>query len=67
MGQAKRRGTYEQRLEQAKLAQQIIDKAFPDKRIASRVLTERCNSNRLAFAGAIIQKQKDERQEFQTT
>lgn len=59
MGQAKLRGNYEFRVEQAQLAQQIIEKAFPDTAKRLKILRHYGNDVR-ALANAVIEKQKDE-------
>lgn len=59
MGQAKRRGTFEHRIEQAQLAQQIIEKAFPDTEKRLKILRHYDNNVR-ALANAVIEKQKNE-------
>lgn len=59
MGQAKRRGTYEFRVEQAQLAQQIVEKAFTDTAKRLKILRHYDNNVR-ALANAVIEKQKDE-------
>jgi hypothetical protein len=56
MGQANRRGTFEQRVDQAQLAQQIIDKALTDKKVAALILTQKFNGNRNAFANDIVRR-----------
>jgi hypothetical protein len=58
MGQAKRRGTFEQCVQQAQLAQQVIEKAFPESLLRNRILYTKFGGNERAFAFAIIEKQK---------
>lgn len=59
MGQAKRRGNYEFRVEQAGLAQEIIERAFPDTAKRLKILRHYDNNVR-ALANAVIEKQKQE-------
>ena len=58
MGQAKRRGTYEQRVGQAKIVQQIIEKAFPNVSQRWRILHHQFLGDEKAFAAEIVQGQK---------
>lgn len=58
MGQAKRRGTYEERVENAEIAQQIIDKAFPnDPNIRDSILHSKFGGDKRAFANEIVARQ----------
>ena len=60
MGQAKRRGTYEQRVIMAQSAQRVIDKTFPDKPdMAQRILRQQFGGNKLAFATEIVKRHKE--------
>lgn len=53
MGQAKHRGTYEERVAQSQLAQQVIDAAFP----VEKGLRDKFNRNVRAFAAEIVKRQ----------
>lgn len=60
MGQAKRRGTFEQRVETVELARQIINKAFShEPTFAQYILDTRYNGDMRAFANEIVTRQKD--------
>ena len=61
MGQAKRRGTFEERVTQVQLAEAVIAKAFPNvPNQAADILWRRFHGDKIAFANAILSKQNND-------
>ena len=55
MGEAKRRGNYEFRVEQAQLVDQIIEKAFGhEPKVADAILWSKFHGDKKAFAREIV-------------
>ncbi len=59
MGQAKRRGTFEQRLQQAQIAQLIVEKDFESMAARRRILRQ-YDGNVRRLASVVIEKQKQD-------